>query len=106
MQINEIHETTHDTVSTNDTPLETNDERLDMQHDGLSSPLDLQDTTPISTTTPIENSVTMVPQSLQNNYDSSVQKAPLQAIFEFGMPGSHLLFSEPVTLSYEVPYPE
>lgn len=34
------------------------------------------------------------------------EKQPLQEVFEFGLPGEHLLFSEPVTLSYAVPYPE
>jgi cysteine-rich repeat protein len=33
-------------------------------------------------------------------------KEILQEVFEFGLPWEHLLFSEPVTLSYAVPYPE
>ena len=39
-------------------------------------------------------------------YSISEEKEPLQEIFEFGIPGEHLLFSEPVALSYAVPFPE
>ena len=45
-------------------------------------------------------------QEISPAYSIPEEKEPLQQIFEFGIPGEHLLFSEPIALSYAVPFPE
>lgn len=55
---------------------------------------------------PLSSISTESSSPLPTEYNIPEEKEPLQEVFEFGIPGEHLLFSEPVTLSYSVPYPE
>jgi cysteine-rich repeat protein len=47
-----------------------------------------------------------VPTAPDVQVPSTTEKEPLEEIFEFGLPGEHLIFSEPVEISYYVPFHE